>query len=324
VREVGKLAGTLTARAASELGLPAGVAVAVSMIDAHAGGVGVLGFRDGQAPVTEEVLESRLALICGTSSCHMAVSREPRFVPGVWGPYFQAMIPGMWLTEGGQSATGALIDHTVMSHVRGRELAAQARQQGKTVYGLLNNRLQELSAAAPFPSALTRDVHVLPDHHGNRSPRADASLRGMVSGLQLSDSVDTLALLYLATIQGLAHGTRHILAVMKDHGHRIDTLVATGGDAKNHVFLREHADATGCRIVLPREPEAVLLGAAMLGAVASGRQPSILAAMAAMSDATRVIEPATGQVAAYHDARYRVFHRMHEDQLAYRAMMSGH
>ncbi len=58
----------------------------------------------------------QLALIAGTSSCHMAVSREARFIRGVWGPYFGAMIPGMWLNEGGQSATGALIDHVIENH----------------------------------------------------------------------------------------------------------------------------------------------------------------------------------------------------------------
>src|SRR5207302_2172867 len=113
----------------------------------------------------------------------------------------------------------------------------------------------------------------------NRSPRADPSLAGMISGLRLSDSLDDLALLYLATIQAIAHGTRHIVATMNAHGYRIDTILACGGGTKNPVFLREHADATGCRVVLPREPEAVLLGAAMLGAVASGDQPSVLAAM---------------------------------------------
>lgn len=55
-------------------------------------------------------------LICGTSTCHMAVSERAVFVPGVWGPYFSAMVPGMWLNEGGQSATGKLIDHIIESH----------------------------------------------------------------------------------------------------------------------------------------------------------------------------------------------------------------
>jgi ribulose kinase len=162
---------------------------------------------------------------------------------------------------------------------------------------------------------------VLPDHHGNRSPRADPTLRGMVSGLKLSDSADALALLYLATVQAIAHGTRHIVEVLRAHGYPIATILACGGGTKNDVFLREHADATGCRLVLPAETEAVLLGAAILGAVASGDQPSVAAGMGAMTRAGRVVEPAGGEVDRFHDAKHRVFQRMHDDQLAYRETM---
>src|SRR5262249_59800867 len=118
----------------------------VGIMDASAGGIGVLGAGG------ESDLEPRVALIGGTSTCHMAVSREPRWVPGVWGPYFSAMVPDMWLTEGGQSATGALIDHVVMSHARGPELAARAKERGTNVYALLNARLETLAKSARFPA----------------------------------------------------------------------------------------------------------------------------------------------------------------------------
>ncbi|MFS8071941.1 MAG: FGGY-family carbohydrate kinase [Byssovorax sp.] len=87
------------------------------------------------------------------------------------------------------------------------------------------------------------------------------------------------------------------------------------------MFLREHADITGCRVVLPKEPEAVLLGAAILGAVASGDQPSVLAAMGAMSGVDRVIEAARGDVVGYHAAKHQVFQRMYADQIEYRKLM---
>ncbi|HKY37083.1 MAG TPA: FGGY-family carbohydrate kinase [Polyangiaceae bacterium] len=323
VRPLGERVGSLTEKAAAELGLAAGTAVGVSIIDAHAGGIGLLGTSVGGAALTEADLEKRLALIGGTSSCHMAVSKEPRFVPGVWGPYFSAMLPGLWLTEGGQSATGALIDATVLGHVRGPELAARAKAEKKTVYDLLNARLEELAQApgCRFPAELTQGLHVEPDHHGNRSPRADATLRGMVSGLTLSTDIDALARLYLATIQAVAYGTRHILEALNEQGYRIDTLLATGGDAKNPVFVREHADATGCRIVLPQEAEAVLLGSAILGAVAVGDQPSVLAGMGAMSRAGSVVEPGAGTVRAFHARKYRVFQAMYQHQLEYRSIM---
>jgi FGGY-family pentulose kinase len=321
VRPMGERAGALSERAAGELGLMEGTPVAVAIIDAHAGGLGLLGARAEGEPAPD--LETRLALIGGTSSCHMAVSAEPRFIEGIWGPYYSAMVPGLWLTEGGQSATGALIDHVIRSHARYAELEGDARREGTTVYALLNGRLDALAAGLAFPAALTRELHVFPDFHGNRSPRADPTLRGMISGLRLSDSVDMLALVYLATVQAIAHGTRHIVDALSASGYRIDTLVACGGDTKNPLFLREHADVSRCRILLPREREAVLLGAAMLAAVASGDVPDLVTAMSAMSSAEGTIDPAGGEVRAYHERKHRVFHRMHQDQLAYRALMAS-
>ena len=74
-------------------------------------------------------------------------------------------------------------------------------------------------------------------------------------------------------------------------------------------------------MVLPAEPEAVLLGAAILGAVASGDQASVLGAMGAMNRIGRIVEPAKGATARYFGDKYKVFQRMHGDQLAYRAIM---
>jgi FGGY-family pentulose kinase len=328
IREVGTpVAGGLSASAAAELGLAPGTPVATSVIDAHAGGIGVIGMTgttlDG---ADEDPFARRLALISGTSSCHMAVSPVPRFVPGLWGPYYGAMLPGLWLNEGGQSATGALIDHVITTHAAYPGVRAEAEATGETVYQRLNARLERLAAArglSDVPAALSRGLHVLPDFHGNRSPRADASLRGMISGLALEAGPDELALLYLATVQALAYGTRHIIAALNQGGYRIDTIIATGGGAKNPLFLREHADATGCRIVLPRENEAVLLGAAMLGAVAAGVFTDLGAAMAAMSGVGATIEPAP-HAQTYHLQKYAVFHRLFADQMAYRALMQSH
>ena len=325
IRPMGEALGRgLTSRAARELGLVAGTPVGVAIIDAHAGGLGLLGARIGGKAATDATLNRRLALIGGTSSCHMAVSAEPRFIRGIWGPYHSAMIPGWWLTEGGQSATGALIDHVIFSHAAAPALVKTAQRAGTTIYALLNRRLESLvrTEKVAHPAALTRELHVQPDFHGNRSPRANPTLKGVVSGLTLSATADDLARLYLAAIQAVAHGTRHIIDEMNRKGYRIDTLFVCGGGTKNPVFLREHADITGCRLVLPREPEAVLLGSAVLGAVASAMKPDVLTAMAAMNRAGKVIAPATGRVARYHAAKHRVFHRLHADFLAHRELMA--
>ncbi|WP_275430187.1 FGGY-family carbohydrate kinase, partial [Klebsiella pneumoniae] len=84
------------------MGLLPGTPVAVGLIDAHAGGIGTLGVGGGAL--------NNLAYVFGTSSCTMTSAESAVFVPGVWGPYFSAMVPGLWLIEGGQSAAGAAID----------------------------------------------------------------------------------------------------------------------------------------------------------------------------------------------------------------------
>lgn len=321
IRPMGEPVGDgLTAEAAEELGLLAGTPVGVSIIDAHAGGIGMIGMSVDPQGGEEPSMDERLALIGGTSSCHMAASPEQRPIPGVWGPYFSAMIPGLWLNEGGQSATGALIDHVIFNHAATAEAEKAAEEEGLTIYGFLNRRLRELAGGRPMHK-LTRRLHVCPYFHGNRSPLANPHLLGMVSGLRLSAGIDDLALLYLATIQAIACGTRHIVEAMNESGYRIDTLVCCGGGTKNPVFLQQHADITGCRLLLPEEPEAVLLGAAMLGAVAGGEFASVEEAMAAMSRPGEIIEP-DRDAAPWHDAKYRVFHRLHDDQVAYDATMN--
>ncbi len=308
--------GGLDVAAAAAFGLEPGIPVGASAIDAHAGGIGTIGvtLREGEAAE----FDRRLALVGGTSSCHMTVSPQPRFVPGIWGPYFSAMIPDLWLNEAGQSAVGSLVDHVVQTHAAYPALLGE----GGSIFDRLNDRLAQLAEAdgLAHPSMLTAGLHVDPDFHGNRSPRADSSLRGMVSGLSLSAGPDDLARLYLATLQALAYGTRHIIETLNATGYRIDTILASGGFTKNPVFLREHADATGCRIVLPEEPEAVLLGAAILGAVAGGAHGSVQQGMAAMTRAGRIIEPDPAS-AAFHERKYKVFLRMTEDQRAYRELM---
>ena len=42
-------------------------------------------------------------------SSQLSDSTAPNYVPGVWGPYYSAMIPGYYLNEGGQSTTGQLV-----------------------------------------------------------------------------------------------------------------------------------------------------------------------------------------------------------------------
>lgn len=307
VLPLGSKAGALTKQAAAALGLPAGIVVATGIIDAHAGGLALVSTEPNGS----------LAIIGGTSNCHMVVNPSPVMVPGVWGPYFGAMLPGYWLNEGGQSAAGALLDWTLRQSDAWPLLESTAKAENRNIYAVANDWLADLEKRETWP---TRDLHVLSDHHGNRSPRANPNARGAVVGLTLEQGKDALARLYLATLQALAYGTRHIVESMNAAGHHITRIVMCGGGTKNPYWLRENADATGCEIHLVSEEDAVTLGAALLGAVSSG-------AFASMPEAaTTMVRPggsvkARPATKAFHDAKYAVYLQMYEDMERCRAAM---
>lgn len=317
----------LTAEAAADLSLDPGTAVGASLIDAHAGGLGVIGVdvKGLNLPCEDQPITSRMAMICGTSTCHMAISQKPLFVPGVWGPCLSAMVPDLWLNEGGQSATGRLIDHMVKGHAAYTQLQDQAKQicpyAGENLYTYLNSHLDSMADPTSTVDLLTSTLHVWPDFHGNRSPLADPTLKGMVVGLTCSQTLDDLALLYLATVQALALGTLHILTAMKDAGHDIKTLFFCGGLSKNPLYVKVHANATGLPVVLPDQTEAVLVGAAVLGACASQDYGSIQEAMAKMAKVGKVVQP-DDKVKCFYKRKYSVFLRLFGHQREYQALMN--
>jgi FGGY-family pentulose kinase len=241
----------------------------------------------------------------------MGVSPTPRFIQGIWGPYYGAMIPGMWLNEGGQSATGSLIDLVIKNNSSYRDITKAAQMNGINIYTFLNRRVEQMKKETGLK--VVRHLHVLPYYHGNRSPRADPYARGMVSGFTLSSTSDDVALLYYATIQAIAYGTRHIIEAMNAKGYDIRRIHLSGGHLKNRLFIEEHADITGCDILLPKEPEAVLPGAAIIAAAAAEEFPDVLQAMKSMSHAAKVIQP-NPATALFHDTKYKIFKEMYDFQ----------
>jgi ribulose kinase len=215
--------------------------------------------------------------------------------------------PGLWLNEGGQSVTGALLDHILALHAEGRALGPA----GPDAHAKVIARIRELRAEQDGPSRL----HVLPDFHGNRSPLADPHALGVISGLTLDASFDSLARLYERTAVGIVLGTRHILDALNATGYAIDHLHITGGHTQNPLLMELYADATGCTVVTAAEADAVLLGTAMVAATAAGLHPDLASAAAAMARAGEVIAPDPAKAERY--ARdYRVFLAMHEQRRA--------
>lgn len=294
----------LTKAAALDFGLLEGTPVGASLIDAHAGGVGTIGGR-GKSGGEVDVCR-RLAYIMGTSACIMATTSEPCFVPGVWGPYYSGMVPGFWLNEGGQSAAGAAIDHLIRSHPAYSEAVTTARSASMEVLEFLERRVVARASSLGEAALLARDIHVLPEFLGNRSPFADPDSRAVVAGMDLDVDIGSMERLFVAGLCGLAYGLADVVESFRSHGVDSDLMVISGGAGRSPLVRQIMADTTGLTVAVPETQEPVLLGAAMLGAVAGKSCGSIGEAMASMSAVGRLSESTAPAIADFHRTKRQV------------------
>ncbi len=266
----------LTPEAAAAMALRPGTPVGAGLIDAHAGAAGTLGARGAGMSADPR---RRLALILGTSSSCMALSDEPRFIDGVWGPHFGALTPNQWLIDGGQSAFGGAIDHLLRLHPAFGELQARA---GPHALQALEKDIVARAGGLSQAAIIAEGLHVLPDFIGSRSPSADPGARGGVMGMDLREDAASLQELYVAGLCGLAYGLADIVRKLERSGYEFDTIIVSGGAARSGLVRQIIADVCGKTVELPETPEPVLLGSAMVGAVAAGTQ-TMASAMSSMS-----------------------------------------
>ncbi|XP_022670271.1 FGGY carbohydrate kinase domain-containing protein-like isoform X2 [Varroa jacobsoni] len=319
VRYPGDFLGTLSKNAVKDLGLSSQTKVGASVIDAHAGVLGMLGaFAKG---VSSEPT-TRLCLIAGTSTCHMLLSKKEIFVNGVWGPYEGAIFPNLYLAEAGQSASGMFLDHLLMTHSRYNEALENSKRFGLHIVEFVTQILENMASSNRCSvDELTKDLHVYPDYHGNRSPLADPNMRGMISGLELSNTEEDLAILFLAGVQALAYQTKQIVDQLEKQGHRVESLLLCGGLINNPLYVAAHANVLQRPVLVPDENEVVLIGAAVLAARALGCFQDLWESMREMSGRATIRWPDQA-VAELHSRRYKAFLILLDCQLAIRKVMN--
>lgn len=293
------LAQGLTPEAASDLGLIAGTAVACGIIDAHAGAIGTIGAHGLPGSLTE-----RLAYVFGTSACTLNVTEKPSFVSGVWGPYHSALLPDMWLNEGGQSAAGAAIDYLVKLHPFYPEISQKAENIGLGAVQYLEQQAKQLLKTVSLPELL-KGLHIVPEFIGNRAPFADPQARAILAGLGMDYDEKSLVRLYLAGVASLGYGLRQIIDALDEKGNKITSVVISGGAARSALVRQILADATNVSIAQVSTTEPVLLGSAMLASIAVDGT-NIQEVMASMSQLEALSIP-TEADQAIHKERYSAF-----------------
>jgi nuclear pore complex protein Nup93 len=326
----------LCEKAAKDFGLPPGIPIGSGVIDAYAGWIGTVGAKvqldrdcldESAAPNDVSQAFTRLAAVAGTSTCHLAMSRDPVFVPGVWGPYRDVLIPGFWMAEGGQSATGELMKHMLETHAAYAETLKEAEAAGKNIYDFLNDHLRHLAETnkAPSISYLVRHFFFYGDLWGNRSPIADPNMRGAIIGMSSDKSKDSMALLYYSTMEFIALQTRQIVETMNSSGHGIRSIFMSGSQCQNEILMDLIATACDMPVLVPKYVNAAVVhGAAMLGAKAAsadkdGKTEPLWDIMDRMSKPGKIVwsrgDPAEKKLL---DAKYEVFLDQCRTQQEYR------
>lgn len=285
---LGSRAGVLSAAAAEHLGLPAGLPVAQGGIDAYLGMIGMGATASGD-----------VAVIVGSSTCHLAQSRVGIFGSGAAGCYPDATVEGLYTIEAGQTATGSLLDW-YRRHFGARE-EAEAMARGVSVYQVLDEQAEAVPPGCE--GVITRD-----DFQGNRSPFKNPEARGAFAGLSLAHGPGHL---FRALYEATACGTRQILEDLESHGLELNRVIFGGGGVKSRLWMQIHADLLQRPLTLPRETESCALGSAMTAAVAAGLLPDLDTAADRMVAIERLVEPDAGRAAEYEEVygRYQDLYR---------------
>jgi len=276
---LGRGGATLCRAAAEDLGLCAGTSVAQGGIDAYLGMLGMGATAAGD-----------VAVIVGSSTCHLAQSAVGVFGSGAAGCYPDATIEGLYTIEAGQTATGSILDW-YRRNFAARE-QAEADRLGVSVYEVLDAR-----AATTPPGA--DGLVVRDDWQGNRSPYKNPLARGVIAGLSLAHGPGHI---FRALYEATACGTRHILEDASAHGLRVERVFLGGGGAKSPLWLQIHADILRRPIHLTRDSaSSCALGAAMAAALAAGVYRDFDEAARAMVAIERLVEPDPARAAIYDD-----------------------
>ncbi len=278
---LGTRAGTLSPAAASAIGLPESVAVAVGNVDSF---VSVPGAGVEQA--------GKYVTVVGTSICDMLVAPTEVRLPGITGVVRDGILPGMYGYEAGQAAVGDMLAWFV------------------DLLGARTDTYGELERAAAAIGPGETGLVALDWWNGNRSILADADLTGVIAGLTLQTG---RAAIYRALLESIALGNRRIVDNFAEHGLAVDEIVACGGISERSPLLMQlFADTSGRSVHVPASSEIPARGSVLFGAVAAGVFPDIGAAIAAMRPGTARTYTPDPEAKRIYDDVYGVYRNLYQ------------
>lgn len=260
--------GSLSQEWADRLGLTTNVKVGVGIFDAHSGAIG------------GEAKPGTLLRIIGTSTCDiMVVPNEDikgKLIPGICGQVDGSVVPGFIGLEAGQSAFGDV--YAWFKDILAWPLfMIEDKSQREQIEDQIITKLSDEAAKLP----VTKNDMVATDWlNGRRSPDADQTLKGSISGLTLGT---TAPMIFKALVEATAYGSKAIVNRLIENDVQINEVIALGGVAKKSEFVMQTlSNVLNLTIKVAKANETCALGAAMNAAVVGGVYNTLQEAQKAM------------------------------------------
>lgn len=234
-----EVVGAVTPDAAAATGLAPGTPVIAGTIDAAAEAVSV----GARAP-------GDMMMMYGSTIFIIQVTADRVRDPRLW--YAPWLFRGLHASMAGMTTTGTLT-HWFRDQFA-RDLDAE------TAFAALADE-----AAASPPGA--RGLVLLPYFSGAATPLHDPFAKGVLFGLDLTH---TRGDVYRALIEGIAHGTAHVIETYGEAGAPPARVLAVGGGVKNPLWLQSTSDIGGVPQILREKSIGASYGDAFLAAVGVG------------------------------------------------------
>lgn len=288
-------AGGLSKEWATKLKLKEGIAITVGAFDPHMGAVGA------------QIKEGVFVKVLGTSCCDMAVGpklKDETLIAGICGQVNGSIIPGLLGYEAGQSSFGdvyAWFKDVLAWPIK--SILLNTKIINKSISNKLSEEVQDsiirvIEQECQKISSEETGLIALDWLNGRRTPYADQKLKGAIAGLSLGSTAPKI---YRALVEATAFGSKAIIERFREDGLKIEEVVAIGGiPQKSSLVMQILADVIDMPVKVAESFQAVALGAAIFGAVASGYYKDISTAQKNMASGfIKVYKPKKKNVEAY-------------------------
>ncbi len=131
---------------------------------------------------------------------------------------------------------------------------------------------------------------------GERTPHADAQIRGSFIGMDSSHEIKDFA---RAVMEGITFSLNETIEMFRERGKTIDTIYSIGGGAKNQEWIQIQADIFNANIVRLTSEQGPGMGAALLAGYGLGWYQSLLEGASNLIEVKDEIKPIPENVEKY-------------------------